>query len=81
MWVPPTSVGFRLPAPVALSHFVNLKALTLQARQPSLCRFPEGDRPLRGFSLCVLHSANCQLLSCAPRVACRAHPGWRQLFS
>ena len=30
MWVPPTSVGFRLPAPVALSHFVNLKALTLQ---------------------------------------------------
>ena len=32
MWVPPTSVGFRLPAPVALSHFVRLKALTLQAR-------------------------------------------------
>ncbi len=37
MWVPPTSVGFRLPTPVALSHFVNLKALTLQVRHILLC--------------------------------------------
>ena len=30
MWVPPVSVGSRLPTSVALSHFANLKALTLQ---------------------------------------------------
>jgi len=33
MWVPPTSVGFRLPTPVALSHFINLRALTLQVSE------------------------------------------------
>ncbi len=30
MWVPPTSAGSQLPSPLALSHFANLKALTLQ---------------------------------------------------
>ena len=38
MWVPPTSVGFRLPTPVALSHFVNLRALTLQVLPCKLLR-------------------------------------------